>query len=311
MRRNLRRFFSFAAAAVVGLTAASRATAADEGRLLATSRSGELRVEQRGEEYWVVSSKDPAQAAQIPVESGEETGPVEFYFSPNDEWLFTLPNGMSCRREGSLFHRDAGAEKLEAVESFNDQAWVQGWKLVGFAQDFSAQGACAMMRFIGWSQDSARLLVGLRGGQGKFEMDGAYLYFRTGTKRWELTPYLRKLNRITSDILSATDDVLPCAESVGPLPAEEELKARLEKLDAELNTRYAELMKAASEKDAGTLRSEQRDWLKQRDAGLKFYLSLAKPAEKERRRLEFLGDVTAMRLALPPETWSTGETWLY
>ena len=70
-------------------------------------------------------------------------------------------------------------------------------------------------------------------------------------------------------------------------------------------------MKAASEKDAGTLRIEQRDWLKQRDAGLKFYLSLAKPAEKERRRLEFLGEVTAMRLALPPETWSTGETWLY
>jgi uncharacterized protein YecT (DUF1311 family) len=140
-------------------------------------------------------------------------------------------------------------------------------------------------------------------------MDGAYLYFHTGTKRWELTPYLRKLNKITSDILSATDDVLPCAESAGALPAEAELKARLEKLDADLNTRSAELMQAAPEKDL--LRSEQQDWLKQRDAGLKFYLSLTKPAEKERRRLEFLGDVTALRLALPPEKWSTGETWMY
>jgi hypothetical protein len=140
MRRNLRGVFSFAAALVVGLAAA------DESRLLATSRSGELRVEQRGEEYWVVSSKDPAQAAQIPLESGGETAPVEFYFSPNDEWLFTLPNGGSCLREGSLFHRDAAAGTLKAIESFNDQAWAQGWKLVGFAQDFSADGACAMMR---------------------------------------------------------------------------------------------------------------------------------------------------------------------
>jgi len=309
MRRNLRGVFSFAAALVVGLTAAGRATAADDSRLLARSRSGELRVEQRGEEYWVVSSKDPAQAAQIPVEKGEETAPVEFYFSPNEEWLFTLPNGMSCGREGSLFQRAPSTGKVEAVESFNAKAWAQGWKLVGFAQDFSAQGACAMMRFIGWSQDSARLLVGLRGGEGKFEMDGAYVYFRTGTKRWEVTPYLRKLNKITSDILSATDDVLPCAESAGALPGEAELKARLEKLDAELNARYAELMKAALRQDL--LRSEQEDWLEQRDAGLKFYLSLAKPTEKERRRLEFLSDVTAMRLALPPEKWSTGETWMY
>ncbi len=309
MHRNLRGVFSFVAALVFGLTAAGRATAADESRLRATNRSGELRVEQRSEEYWIISSKDSAQATQIPLESGEQNAPVEFYFSPNDEWLFTLPNGGSCLRAGSLFHRDAVAGTVEAIESFNDQAWAQGWKLVGFTENFSAQGACAMMRFIGWSQDSTRLLVGLRGGQGKFEMDGAYLYFHTGMKRWEVTPYLRKLNKITSDILSATDDVLPCAESAAALPGEAELKGRLEKLDAELNARYAELMKAASEKDL--LRREQQGWLKQRNAGLKFYLSLAKPAEKERRRLEFLGDVTAMRLAMPPEKWSTGGDWLY
>ena len=126
MRRNLRGTFSFVAALMVGLTAPGRATAADESRLLATSRSGELRVEQRGEEYWVVSSKDPAHAARIPFESGEETAPVDFCFSPNDEWLFTLPNDMSCRREGSLFHRDAAAGTLEAIESCNDKAWAQG-----------------------------------------------------------------------------------------------------------------------------------------------------------------------------------------
>jgi lysozyme inhibitor LprI len=310
MKRNLGRLFFFTAVLFVVIGGSSRA-AENEGRILASSPSGNLRVQQRGEEYWVVSNKDPKQVARIPLEPGEETAPVEVYFSPNDAWLFTLPNGMSCRREGSLFRRDAGMGRIESVESFNDKAWAQGWKLVGFEQNSSAQGACAMMRFIGWSQDSARLLLALRGGSGKFEMDGAYLYFHTASNRFEVTSYLRRLNKITSDIISGEDDVLPCAELAEALAGEAELRARLEKLDTRLNTRYAELMKTLAKKDAEALRREQRDWLKDRDAGLKVYLSLVTPAERERRRLQYLGDVTAMRLALPAARWSTSETWMY
>ena len=44
------------------------------------------------------------------------------------------------------------------------------------------------------------------------------------------------------------------------------------------------------------LRSTQKDWIKHRDEGLKLYLSLYPKAEREARRLQFLGDVTAARI---------------
>ncbi|MDP9098279.1 MAG: hypothetical protein M3N48_04705 [Verrucomicrobiota bacterium] len=50
-------------------------------------------------------------------------------------------------------------------------------------------------------------------------------------------------------------------------------------------------------------REAQRDWLKQRDGGEKFYLALFPAAKKSSRRLQFLGDVTAARIDTPAERW--------
>jgi hypothetical protein len=36
--------------------------------------------------------------------------------------------------------------------------------------------------------------------------------------------------------------------------------------------------------------------VRRRDEGLKFYLALTPPAEKDQRRLQFLGDVTAAQI---------------
>jgi hypothetical protein len=295
---------------VAPLCGPHRLAAESGGRVLATSLGGELRVEERHAEYWVVPSRDPADATRLPIESPDAV-PVEFHFSPNAEWLFTLPNGGSAQRAGSLFHRQIRDGTLAAIPSFNAKAWEQVAKLGALRKDCFASGAPAMMRFVGWSVDSSRLLVGLRGGDGKFEMDAAYLYFRTATKRFELTPYLSKLNATTSDILSGFDDVLPCAEPAGLLPAASELKPRLERLDAELNEKYAAQMKVTPENQRVYLREQQRGWLQRRDAGLKLYLSLAKPREREQRRLQYLGDITAARLELPAEKWHMPETWLY
>jgi uncharacterized protein YecT (DUF1311 family) len=78
-----------------------------------------------------------------------------------------------------------------------------------------------------------------------------------------------------------------------------------------LNAVYATQIKATPADQVVFLRSEQRDWIKRRDAGLKLYLSFAGRAEKESRRLQYLGDVTAARLELPSEKWSMPEDWLF
>ena len=51
------------------------------------------------------------------------------------------------------------------------------------------------------------------------------------------------------------------------------------------------------------LRQSQRSWIKHRDEGANLYVSLFPAAERERRRLQFLGDVTAARIEAPPEEW--------
>ena len=55
-------------------------------------------------------------------------------------------------------------------------------------------------------------------------MDAAYLYFNTRTKSLQITPYLCKLNKVSSDILSSYDDDLPWTEPIGALRGPTELK---------------------------------------------------------------------------------------
>ena len=152
---------------------------------------------------------------KLQVESAERA-PVEFHFSPDEKWIFTLPDGGSCLRPGDLFHRNDDGT-IDSIESFDTKAWEQAGKLDAFAKGPAAEEGCAMMRFIGWSLDSSRLLIGLRGGQGKAEMDGA-CFDVSGRKAFGRRPFLRKLNKVSSDILSSSDHVLPCAEPASPLP---------------------------------------------------------------------------------------------
>ena len=98
--------------------------------------------------------------------------------------------------------------------------------------------------------------------------------------------------------------MLARAEPVDPLPSEAELKTRFEALDQQLNKRYAEVIAKTDKERVSNVREAQRSWLKHRDDGAKFYVSLFSPPEKERRRLQFLCDVTAARIETQPdEEW--------
>ena len=191
----------------------------------------------------------------------------------------------SCLRDGDLFHRLA-SDKIDMFESFNEAGWKNAVKLGPFKRDFSAEGFCAITEFVSWSFDSARLLIELRGGEDKRDMHEGYIYFNTRTKKFEVTDYLRKLNKTKANVLA-------CAEPVDPLPSEAELKTRFDTLDRRLNTRYAEVLGKTDKERVANVREAQRNWIKHRDEGAKFYVSLFPAAEKELRRLQFLCDVTA------------------
>ncbi len=154
-----------------------------------------------------------------------------------------------------------------------------------------------MTGFECWSIDSARLLIELLGDEDKREMQQRYLYFNTRKQQFELSDYLRKLNKSRSE-------KLVCAEPVDPLPDEAELKTKFDALDQQLNKRYAEVLAKAVKDRVSLVREAQRTWIKHRDDGAKFYVSLFPAAEKERRRLQFLCDVTAARIDTQP-----GEAW--
>src|SRR6266536_2407000 len=136
-------------------------------------------------------------------------------------------------------------------------------KLGAFNTNFLDEGMCAMTGFECWSIDSARLLIELLGDEDKREMQQRYLYFNTRKQQFELSDYLRKLNKS-----------------------------------------YAEVLAKAVKDRVSLVREAQRTWIKHRDDGAKFYVSLFPAAEKERRRLQFLCDVTAARIDTQP-----GEAW--
>ncbi|MGH7984489.1 MAG: lysozyme inhibitor LprI family protein [Candidatus Udaeobacter sp.] len=264
-------------------------------KILYTSVTG-LRIEQNGNEFSVIFSK--GERAKLPVElpeDPEEVGnlPDEFHTSPNQEWIFAPHHVGSCLRDGDVFHRSDSAN-IDRVEDFNERMWKTAVELGEFARDFAAEGLCHMVDFECWSSDSGRLLLMLRGGEDKREMKDRRIYFNTRTQKFELTDYLRKLNRSKGDMLA-------CAEPVDPLPNEADLKTKFEALDQQLNKRYAEVIAKTDQVRVSNVREAQRNWIKHRDEGAKLYVSLFPAAEKERRRLEFLCDVTAARIETQPE----------
>jgi len=243
--------------------------AEEQKEVLYTSPSGGLRIERNGEKAWVTSTKNPDQRAELPPLEGISPFDDEFHASPNEEWIFGTRKMAHGFSNGDLFHR-VDPQHVEIAptqedQSFNDRVWPYCVKQSALKANYSAEedGAdTGLTDFVAWSLDSNRLLVQLRGGDRHKTLHACYVYFNTRTRTFEMTDYLRKLNKKYADVI------------------------------------------AQSEKDRVSLvREAQRNWIKHRDEGARFYVSLFPEAEKERRRLQLLGDVTAARIEVPPEQW--------
>jgi len=289
------------------------AQAEEKTEVLYTSPSGAFRIElspakgpateeRASGNVWLVSTKDPGVRVKMPALEGISSFDDEFHASPNDEWIFGVRKMAHGFSNGDLFHR-IDREHMEIAptkedQSFNDRVWPFCVKQGALKANYSAEEGDAdigQTSFTAWSFDSGRLLVQLSGGNRHRALQTCYVYFNTRTKAFELTDYLRKLNKTKPTVLA-------CAEPVDPLPGEAELKRRLDTLDQQLNRNYADVLASAGE-GVPLVRESQRKWIKHRDEGVKLYVSLFPPPERERRRLQFLGDVTAARIDTPTEEW--------
>jgi len=279
-------------------SATASAAAEDENKpqVLKTSPSGAFRVVQNGEDFWIVTAAEENQRTKM--HSAELVIPEEFRFSPDEKWLYVELHHGSCMSGADLYRRTdskaagpIGVGPFQHIEpSLEDGAWAEALKQRLFTENFADEGQCAMVRFGGWSDDSGRLLLVIRGGEERRETVGRYLYYNTRTRRFELTSYLRKVNAASAK--SHEIDVLVCAEPVEPFSDVATLKQRFAAADKRLNENYQKMIAKAEKETVPDLRRSQRDWLKARDAGLRIYLAAFSPAEKERRRLQFLIDVS-------------------
>jgi uncharacterized protein YecT (DUF1311 family) len=286
-------------------TASAAANDENKPQVLKTSPSGTFRVVQNGDEFWIVTAA--AENQRTRMHSAELAIPEEFRFSPDEKWLYVELHHGSCMSGADLYRRSnskgAGPNDIGPFQRIEppleDGAWAEALKQRLFTKNFADEGACAMVRFGGWSDDSGRLLLIIRGGEERRETVGRYLYYNTRTSRFELGSYLRKVNAASAK--SHEIDVLACAEPVDPLPDEATLKQRYAAIDKKLNESYQKMIAKAEKETVPDLRRSQREWLKARDAGLQIYLGAFSPAEKERRRLEFLIDVSRARAEVDEE----------
>jgi uncharacterized protein YecT (DUF1311 family) len=274
-------------------------TAEDDNKseVLNTSPSGMFRVVQNGEDFWIVTAADQKQRTKM--HSAELAFPEEFRFSPDENWLYVELHHGSCMSGADLYRRTDSIKAAQPNEqgpfkqiepALEHGAWAEALKQRLFSRNFAEEGLCAMVRFGGWSDDSGRLLLIIRGGEERRQTIARYLYYNTRTNRFELTPYLRKVNAASAK--SHQIEFLACAEPVDPLPDQATLKQRYAAVDKKLNENYQKMLSKAEKDTVPDLKGEQRQWLKAREAGLQIYLATFPPAEKERRRLQFLIDVT-------------------
>src|SRR5882724_4304227 len=297
-------------------SATASPAAEDENRpqVLKTSPSGTFRVVQNGEEFWIVTAPDENQWTKM--HSAELVIPEEFRFSPDEKWLYVELHHGSCMSGADLYRRSDGkgsgpndAGPFQPIKpSLEDGAWAEALKQRLFTKNFADEGLCAMVRFGGWSDDSGRLLLIIRGGEERRETVGRYLYYNTHIGGFELTPYLRKVNAASAK--SHEINVLACAEPVGPLPDEATLKQQYAGVDKKLNENYQKMVAKAEKEEKESvagLRQSQREWLKARDAGLQIYQAAFSPAAKERRRLQFLIDVSRAKAEADEEAAEAGQ----
>jgi hypothetical protein len=234
----------------------------------------------------VVSITDPK--IREPLNDHPETTHVSYCISPDENWIFESSNYGSRMAGGSLFKRRGGL-KFERLnnQDFDELTWRFFAKTENIAPDkvpfFAGDSREGMIDFAGWSSDSGRLLVALRGGDFDGERSrGVYrwfVYFNTKNENFEITNYLRRLNKGAWDRYANFSEDSPdvglveevIAEPLSELPPEAESKKRYENADRHLNDLYQKVSKQGSQEAQTNWSRDRKQWIRNREASAKLY----------------------------------------
>ena len=303
---------------IPGALASLAANAAEEETFeVYTTPKGTSRLETAGgdETQVFVVLKSSGQRERLPDASSEDPTECRVIYagSPDENWIFRTEgwrhHGVQDRQ---LYNHENGVKFVyyKGKEWFAKTIVAYAIKAGGFRKtDFYEQRGKDVFEdhlnanFRDWSPDSARLLLSIMSEYSETAPCRWYVYFNTRTNRFELTPYLRALNKMTAK--DDTENATPCAEPIDALPSEAELKTRAEKTDQELKEWFANREAHPKQNETAEYwQDTERDWIKARDEGLKLYLQFAPEKDREKRRLQFLGDVAAVRLAYLEAGWA-------
>ncbi len=251
---------------------------------------------------FIVSTADPT--VRELFRERQDIHPSANFISPDERWIFTTIDFGSHMGGGELFKRGQGFKFEPALsKDFADLAWrffaekerIDSAKVPYFINQIG------IIDFVSWSLDSRRLLVALRGGE--FDGDrnhGIYLwyaYFDTHDQSFELTDYLRGLNkgawkRYSDDALRAAFGGAASAEPLTALPSETESKERYEKAERRLIERYPTFLAKQSEEERQALSDGLPKWTKAREVGAKTYAESGNKATSSRRYWQYMADST-------------------
>ena len=251
------------------------------------------------EQQFVVSMDDSK--VREPLGEERQAQPAQYFISPDEQWIFTSYHLGSGMGSGELFKREQSL-KFQSIDrkTLSDRSWEFFAKKQRELDGQESQ----IIDFVAWSPDSKRLLVDLRGGSRRG--DGIYLwyaYFNTKTQQFELTDYLRKLNKGARDRWKnfqprktlASFPEAASAEPLGELSPEAELKKRAQEADQREEELHQQIMGKLDEEQKAEERDAERDWRK-REPGAKFYAKSGPKATTGRRYCQYMLDSAENRM---------------
>ncbi len=244
-----------------------------------------------------------------------DTTAAEYYISPDEKWIYEEARYGHRMTGGQLFERKEGLKFESLKMNFAEGAWrffAKQERLksdeVPYLELVEGQSAeVGIIDFVVWSPDSARLLVDLRAGDFGGKRDRGiykwYLYFDTNTQAFELTDYLRALNKGAwtrwknfGEKQASNFPEAASAEPLTELPPESELKQRYDEADRRLNELYQQILSKIDKEEQESLRQDERDWLRTREPGAKFFAASGSKSTAQRRYWQHMLDSTQGQL---------------
>ena len=262
---------------------------------------------------FVVSTSDP-KTRELLHEHPDITG-ADYHVSPDAKWIYDQAHYGHRMCGGQIFKRAEGL-RFNSVESdFDDAVWHFLAKQENLAQDQvpyfdSGEG---IIDFVAWSPDSAHVLVDLRveiGGERGRGVYRWYFYFNTQTEKFEVTDYLRRLNKDAWKRWKNFDEklVFPeafSAEPINDLASAAELKKRYEDADSRMNESCQQLLTKIDKEQKTSLRDDQRHWFRNREPGAKFYKESGGKSTPEQRCWQYMLDSTEAQLRHLDTDWKS------